>query len=144
MVDIIDGGWLWLTDGVDYLKLACVEIEHDIMVDPKIEHYFGGTHTGYDLGKKWLVVKISQIKCKSHTDFSTIIDTLMDWQAAETITLSIVRNTSNNKIELDGDNTNFPVLIAKPGLKGLKKTSPDNQDRYELGSLKFEQIGAAS
>lgn len=141
MTDIVVDGWLWLTDGVDYLKLQCKVIMWDFMLDPVISHYFGGSHFGYDLGKRWLVVKAEEILIKSHIDYSNIVDYLKDWQAAGTITLSVVRNSSNNKIELDGDNTDFTVLIKKPGFKGMEKLSPGDQDKYGIGSITFEQSG---
>ena len=144
MVDIIIDGWLWVTNGSDYLKLGTEEILWDIMVDPKIEHYYGGAHLGYDLEKKWLVLKVIGIKIKSHANYASIVSNLMAWQVAGSMILSVVRNTSNNKITFDGSNSNYPVLIKKPGLKQMQKVSPDNQDRYRIETLTFEQTGTAT
>jgi len=138
---LINNGYLKLTNSTDILLLACEKISADFKMKPKIKHQPGGNHYGYDLGIKWLEWKAESIIFDSHTDWSTCIDTLKDWQLAGTFTLSVIRDGSNNEMEFDGDNSTYTVLL-KNGLKQLRALSITQfSDKWVIGSIIFEQAG---
>lgn len=143
MANLINDGWLYLSNGTDDMKLACREIKWDILRDPDINHEVGGWNFGYDLGTKYIIVKPSGILFKTNADVSTFIDKLNEWLDLGTITLKIQRNTGGNFEALDGTNTSFPVLSPK-GASGIQKIAKENGTVYEVSKCDFEQAGAAS
>ncbi len=143
MATLIDDGWLYLTNGTNIMKLACREISYDLIRSPDISHEVGGLSYGYDLGEKYIIVKVSGILLKSNANKNTFVSTFNTWLDAGSIDLKIQRNTSVAYEALDGTNTILPVLSPK-GLSGIKKIAKENGVVYEIGKVMFEQAGALS
>ena len=143
MATLINDGWLYLSNGVDIMNLACREISWDIIRAPTISHEVGGFSYGYDLGEEWVMIKVSGIILKSNADVVTFISKFNTWQSSGPISLKIQRNSSVAYEKLDGVYTTFPVLSSK-GLSGVKKIAKENGVTYEIGKVMFEQAGVAS
>ena len=137
---IISNGWLWINDGTDWLKLFCQEIKVDFKMEPTFQHVEGSFNMGFDMGKRFLVFKARNVMLETHADFSSCIDYLKDWQAAGTFNLEVVRDTSDNKIEWDGDNTSFVVLL-KSGFRDMQKIAPEDGTVFKIGLIIFEESG---
>ena len=142
MTDHIPDGWLWLSNGSDYLKLFCEHIFWIPMYMPDIEHHEGGVNIGFDLSKFWVVIKASGVWLNTNTKYENFSSYLKTWQQANILQVEIIRDGSNNKVKLDGTNTVYPVLVVG-GLKELEKM-PGDQQKYRLGNLTLEQNGTAS
>jgi len=102
------------------------------------EHLEGGVNYSVPGGAEYLVFEAQNIHLTSHTDFSSCIDYLKDWQAAGTFTLKVIRDTSTNHAEWDGDNTSFTVVL-KSRIKGMEKMAPGDDDNWMINSLLFEE-----
>lgn len=141
MATLISNGWLELTNGVDTMLLFFKRCLAIFNFKPTIKHYSGKAHLGYSLEKQWLEWKVENIILEDHSDFSTFVDTIKDWQSDEPFTLKVKRS-SGSYIEWDGDNTSFLVLVAPPGLNQMEKKSPGDQDGpFYIRFVKFEQAG---
>lgn len=143
MATLINDGWLYLSNGVDIMNLACRNISWDIIRSPTISHEVGGLSYGYDLGEKYIMVKVSGILFGSNADAVTFTLKFNSWLDSGLINLKIQRNTSTAYEKLDGVNTIFPVLSPK-GLSGINKIAKEDGVIYEVGKVAFEQAGAAS
>lgn len=143
MATLINDGWLYLTNGIDIMRLACREISWDIIRDPTIVHEVGGLSYGYDLGTKYIMIKVSGILFGNNADVNTFNEKLNSWLDSGPIDLKIQRNTSVAYEKLDGVNTVFPVLVPK-GISGIKKIAKENGVVYEVGKVSFAQTGDAS
>ena len=142
MTDYISGGWLWLSNGTDYLKVICEQIMWTPVMSPEIEHMEGGTNFGFDLGLFYIVIKVMGIWIDSNADMVDFLSYTKSWQQANTLQVEIVRNSSNNKEKLDGTNTVFPVFMMG-GAKDWEK-KPGDQEKYRCNTITFEQSGTAS
>lgn len=142
MVDYISGGWCWLSNGSDYLKLKCEGILWTAVHLPEIEHYEGGINIGFDLSKYYIIIKLIGVWIESNADMVDFLSYTKTWQQANTLQVEIIRNSSNNKEKLDGTNTVFPVHIVG-GAKDWKKMLGD-QEKYRCESIKLEQSGTPS
>lgn len=142
MTDYIIGGWLWLSNGTDYLKVKCEMIVWTPVMKPEIEHTEGGVNYGFDLGVYYIIIKAMGLYIESNADMVDFLTYTKSWQQANTLQVEVVRNSSNNKEKLDGTNTVFPVLITE-GAKQIKKMSGD-QEKYRIERLTLEQNGTAS
>jgi hypothetical protein len=142
MATLINDGWLYLTDGSDIMKLACEQITIDEDREPDITHYTGGGHYGYDLGSRWIIIKVKNIVFKTKANRETAVEKLDSWQAAGTITLKIQASSSEAYEKIDGSNTTLPVLHYGP--KKQEKIAKGDGTVYVIGQIKFEQAGAAS
>ncbi len=141
MTVLINNGFLELSDGIDTMLLFFKVCLATFMFKPTIKHYSGDSHIGYSLSKRWLEWKIENLILENHSDFSTFVDTIKDWQAADPFTLKVKRS-AGSYIEFDGDNTSFTVMVQQPGLQQMEKKSPGSQDGpYYIKFIKFEQAG---
>lgn len=143
MATLIDQGWLYVSNGTDIMKLACVKIKWDYVRNPKITHTEGGYHMGYDLLKKWIVIKVSKILFKTYAHRKTALDTLNSWQDSGPYTLKIQRKSTGQFEEWEGSNTSLSVL-STTGFRDIEKLSNRNQEVYSFGKVIFEQTGATS
>lgn len=143
MANLINDGWLYLSNGTDDMKLACREIKWDIIRDPEIVHEIGAWNYGYDLGTKFVVLKVSGILFKTNANVNTFNEKFNEWLSSGTITLKVQRNTTGDYEKLDGTYTSFPVLSPK-GASGIQKIAKANGTIYEVGKVDFEQAGAAA
>ena len=109
---------------------------------PEIEHYEGGINIGYDLGKFFLVIKATDVWLNTNTKYEDFVSYIKSWQQANTLQVEIVRNSSNDKVKLDGTHTIYPVLITK-GLSKIEKM-PGDQQKYRINNISMEQKGSAS
>lgn len=141
MATIINEGYLELTDGTDTLLLYFKQCKWDYIRNPKNKHFAGGSHLGYDLGKKWLEWTFIDIYGTSHSNMANIILYLNNWQTNDHhFTLKIKRDGSNY-IACDGTNTSFTVNMPN-GMKQMEKIAPGTQDGpYVIKMLKLEQCG---
>lgn len=140
-VHIADGR-LWLGNGTDYLKVFCEHIFYTPVFKPEMEHYEGGISFGVDLSVFYLVIKATGIWFDTNTKFENFVSYIKTWQQANTLQVEVIRDSSDNKVKLDGTNTVFPVLVVG-GLKEFEKM-PENQQLYRMGSIILEQRGTAS
>jgi hypothetical protein len=143
MATLVDDGWLWLTDGVDTLKLACVNVTWDILRFPNIDHYEGDFHLGYDLKRKYILVKVNQIIFDTYAKRKTAINTLNTWQDSGLIDLQIQRKSTGAFEEFVGSNTTLPSLM-KYGLKNVQKVVNGDREFYIIGKVDFEQKAATT
>ena len=143
MATLINNGWLYLSNGIDIMNLACREIKWDIFRDPTISHEVGGLNYGYDLGTKYIIVSVSGILFKNNADVNTFNEKLNSWLDSGPIDLKIQRNTGGAYEKLDGVNTVLPVLSSK-GWSGIRKIAKENGVVYEVGKVAFEQSGEIS
>lgn len=139
----ISDGWLWLSNnGVDYLKVYCQHIFWTVVFIPEIEHYEGGVNIGFDLGKTYVVIKANGVWLNTNTKYENFVSYITSWQQANTLQVEVLRNSSSDKVKLDGTNTVFPALITK-GLNETEKMAGD-QEKYMISNLTLEQNGSAS
>ena len=143
MATLINDGWLYLSDGTDIMMLACREISYDIIRDPDINHDVGALSYGYDMGEKWIQIKVSGIILKTEANKNTFVDKYNSWLDSGLIYLKIQRNTGGAFDKLDGTNTRVEVLSPK-GLLGIQKIAKENGVIYEIGKVVFEQSGSLS
>lgn len=141
MVDIIDKGWAYLSNGTDYLKVYCQHILITPVFMPEVEHYEGGVNIGYDLARFWLNIKLVGVWVQSNTEYEAFVSNIKSWQQANTLRIEISRD-GTNKAKLDGTNTIFPVLVMG-GLKEMEKM-PYDQQIWKTNSITLEQNGSAS
>jgi len=142
MTDYIEGGWLWLSNGSDYLKVRCELISWTEVYGPEIEHHEGGLNFGFDLNLYYIVVKASGIWLNTNTEKNNFSTYIKSWQQANTLQIEVVRNSSNDKEKLDGTNTVFPCLVVG-GIKEFKKM-PGDQEKYRCNEITLEQSGIPS
>jgi hypothetical protein len=140
---IINEGWLVLSKGSDSMLVYFEECKVDWKTNPTSRHYSGPTHLRYTTKKQWYEFKVKNIWLTSHANFSSFIDYITDWHnnTPYTFTLKVIRNTSTDYIEWDGDNTEFVVSIKKDGLRDEEKVSPHDGSIYRIGMIIFEQCG---
>ena len=137
MTVIVNNGWLWLTDGTDYLKLRCREVTADLIMKPTFIHA-PGVNFSMDVGTWYWVFKASGVIFNSYTDYTNTLAYLQDWQASAAFTLSVLRNTSENAMAFDGTDTTYTVRL-KDGIKGIAKPGNENNTVFEIGALTFEE-----
>lgn len=141
MTTIINQGFLELTDGSNTFLVYFERLYVDLVREPTIEHIEGGVNYGYDLLKQFLKFYVQNVTLTSHSDFSSFVDYITDWQDAGTFTLKVKRD-STHYIEWDGDNTSFTVLLAYPGFQKMEKIAPGDQDTlYQIQTMIFEEAG---
>ena len=143
MATLINSGWLYLTNGIDIMKLACRGVKIDSIRDPTITHEVGGLSYGYDLGTEFYLVTVSGILFKNVTDKDTFVEKFNAWLNSGPIDLKIQRKTTGEYEKIDGVNTVLPVLSSK-GLGGIQKIAKEDGEVYEVGKTIFEQTGALS
>ena len=142
MTDHIDDGWLWISNGSDYLKVFCEHIYWFEVYNPEIEHKEGGLNFGFDLSLYYIIVKASGVWLNTNAKKNNFSAYIKSWQQANTLQIEVIRDSSDNKEKLDGTNTVFPVLVMG-GLKKFEKMRGDQQ-KYRCDSITFEQNGTAS
>ena len=142
MANLIEDGWLHLTDGSDTMKLACREIKWDTIFTPDITHFEGGVSFGYDLGVDWLTVKVSGIIFKTNAAFTIFNTKIRAWQKTG-FSLKVQRKAAGDFEPLDGTHTIFPVLLPK-GYSDATKIEHAEGETYEVGKAQFDQAGIAS
>lgn len=141
MTNHIDDGWLWITNGTDYLKVFCEHIVWNEVYKPDVEHYEGGVNFGWDLSKYYVIVKAMGVWLNTATKKDNFSSYVKTWQQANTLKIEISKD-GTNKVPLDGTNTTFPMLIVE-GLKEIEKM-PGTQQVYRIGDITFEQNGTPS
>lgn len=140
MATLINKGWLYVSNGTDIMKLACLKVTYDLIFNPTISHNLGGINYGYDLSELYAMFKVTRLIFNTEADRSTFISNIISWQQTAPFTFKIQRNTSGNYEKLDGTNTSVLVLIDK-GLKNIEKITPGDQERYVINDVLFVQAG---
>ena len=141
MTVIINDGYLWFSNNVDYLKVFCEHILYSNLVGPELEHYEGGVNLGFDLSKEWVVIKAVGVWLETNTEYVNFVSNIKSWQKANTLQVEVIRD-GTNKVKIDGVNTIYPVLMTK-GLNEIEKM-PANQEKWRIEGIIVEQNGAAS
>lgn len=142
MVLVIDEGWLVLTDGTDTFKVFFQQALVFVIFEPTIEHNPGG-HYGFNL-VEYLVIKVKNLWFNTTAKYENFMSYMRAWEGFTPFTLSIYKDTSDNKLKLDGDNTDFLVLIPSSGIQGGQKVSGGDDTVYRIDGITFEQAGASS
>lgn len=138
----ISGGWLWLHNGTDYLKIKCEGILYTLMFEPEVEHKQGGVNLGWDLATKYVIVKAVGLWIESNADQVDLLSYSTTWQQANTLKVSVQRNSSADMEKMDGTNTIFPCHIVG-GIKEVAKMLGD-QEKYRTSEITVVQTGTAS
>ena len=141
MTVIINDGYLWFSNNVDYLKVFCEHILYSNLVGPELEHYEGGVNLGFDLSKEWVVIKAVGVWLETNTEYVNFVSNIKSWQKANTLQVEVIRD-GTNKVKIDGVNTIYPVLMTK-GLNEIEKM-PANQEKWRIEGIIVEQNGSAS
>ena len=141
MTVIINDGYLWFSNNVDYLKVFCQHILYSNLVGPELEHYEGGVNLGFDLSKEWVVIKAVGVWLDTNTKYENFVSNIKSWQKANTLQVEVIRD-GTNKVKIDGSSTIYPVLMTK-GLNEIEKM-PGNQEKFLIDSIVLEQNGSAS
>ena len=141
MTVIINDGYLWFSNNVDYLKVFCQHILYSNLVGPELEHYEGGVNLGFDLSKEWVVIKAVGVWLDTNTKYENFVSNIKSWQKANTLQVEVIRD-GTNKVKIDGTNTLYPVLMTK-GLNEIEKM-PGNQEKFKIEGIIVEQNGVAS
>lgn len=139
MVDLINKGWFWLNNGVDYLKLAFIDLLFAWEWEVQFTDYAGDGHYALDLEVQRRIWKPRGIIFDSHTNYDLAVGTIRSWQSTAAFTLEVVRNTSDAKIAFDGTNTSYTVMALGP--RRVAKLAAENGDVYEIGTMTFRQAG---
>jgi len=142
MTVYITGGWFYLTNGTDSMKVKFSECKADVRMGPTIKHYEGGYNLSYDLEKLWLELKLKDIWFESYSEYETFFKYFISWHQAGTLTIGIYRDTSNNLIEFkgDGNGTTF-IMVAPVGIEQAEKISRGDEQKYVIHSLRLEEGG---
>ena len=143
MANLIDNGWLYLSNGTDDMKLACREIKWDAIRVPEIIHEVGGWSYGYDLSTDYIMVKVSGILFSSNTDVDLFNLNLREWLSSGVINLKIQRKVAGDFEKLDGTYTQIQVLAQK-GWADIQKIAMEDGEMYEIGKMVFEEAGQRS
>ncbi|MFW9872561.1 MAG: hypothetical protein ACFFG0_05610 [Candidatus Thorarchaeota archaeon] len=138
MATIINDGWLVITDGSDELRLMFEECKIDIMTNPTIKHYAGGSNTGYTTGKRWLEFKVRNIWLTSSSNFNNFSKYTLSFQDSGTFNIQIKRDSSGNYVTID-DNDDWDVMVKQNGIKDMQKISFGDQQIYQIGLLLLEE-----
>ncbi len=141
MTVIIDDGYLWFSNNVDYLKVFCQHILYSNLVGPELEHYEGGVNLGFDLSKEWVVIKAVGVWLDTNTKYENFVSNIKSWQKANTLQVEVIRD-GTNKVKIDGSSTIYPVLMTK-GLNEIEKM-PANQEKWRIEGIILELNGTPS
>lgn len=131
---------MWLDDGTDYMKVKTQKISCDWAFAPTIEHLVGKAHYYYDLQERFLEWKAKNLMFDSHADFSTFLTNIESWHDNSELYLSVVRDSSDNKVSYDGTNTRWQVALAK-GLSGLELLGAQDITNFKIKSITFHEVG---
>ncbi len=138
---IINQGWLTVADDstpTNSMKVYFERATVDFIFEPIIKHYPSNAHYGYNPSKEWLVFNIRNIILTSHSNFSSFVDYIKDWNNASSIYIRLQYDTTPNYIEWDGDSTFFEVLLLR--LTGMHQVS-SSKELFIIERAIFEQVG---
>jgi hypothetical protein len=142
MVNLIEDGWLYLSNGTDVLELACKKIQWDEIRDPNFNHQPGFNFV-YDLDVDYFIVKVTNVYFNTTAKYELAVATLNAWQKAGIYNLKIQRNVAGAYLKLDGIYTQIQVMMNK-GLSNMEKISPEDGEVYTIGKITFEEGGVRS
>lgn len=138
-------GWLYLTDGVDIMKIQYKGLTAQWhWKDVKIKHYLSssrtGSHYSYWFGAVYWKFKFEELWFDNYTHYQSFMQYIWDWQRNDGgFTLKVYKDSSNNFWAFDYTNTEYTVMLSK-GLPQITKKPADNQI-YVLREVEFEQSG---
>lgn len=141
MATLIDDGWLYLSNGSDTMKIACIEISYDHIRDGEANHYEGGINFGYDMNLNYFMIKVSGMVFKTKAAVEIFKDKFNSWLTSAPITLRIQDNTAPTYEKFDGTNTTLTVISPK-GYSGYKKIAHENGTVWVIDKCGFEEAGA--
>ena len=143
MANLIEDGWLILSNGTDTLELACREIKWDVILNPTLDHYEGKFSLGYDLSIEFFIFQVSGILFDTNAKYKIFAAKILDWQHTSPFTLKIQRTLAGAFEYPDGTYITYTVLLQK-GFAGAQKISKGDQEYYEIGKVIFEEAGVRS
>lgn len=141
MATIIDKGWLWLTNGVDTLKLAAEQVFWDEVRDPQISHYPGFSF-GYDQDTNYYLFTVKRLYFDSHSSYDNFKTYVNTWQVAAPFTLKIQRASTGEFESPDGTYEEYQVLHL--GMKKCYKVVNGDEEFYVVENMQFEEAGVRS
>jgi len=141
MTDHINDGWLYFTNGTDYLKVFCQKISWSPVYEPTTQNLAGGVNIGFDMGTFYLKISAQKIWLNTNTKYENFMTYTKSWQQADSLKIEVSRN-GTNKIKLDGTHTTFPCHIMGD-MRNIQKM-PGNQDVYFIEGVNLIQTGTAS
>jgi len=140
MAILITGGWLYLTNAVDIMKVRTKRIViSDNHLDPFIEHFAGGYNMGFWLGERQIIVKGLDLMFLSQADAEKFIEKLNAWDYAGAYTLKIQVSATPTYFKIDGINDSISVLSY--GTKEAEKVERGAGTKYKIAMVKFENAG---
>lgn len=140
MTILISGGWLYLDNLTDQMKVRTKRIViDDNHLEPQIDHYAGGSHMGFWLGERQIIVKGLDLMFLTQATAEKFIEKLNAWDYAGAYTLKIIVSATPTYFKIDGVNESIEVLSY--GAKEVEKVERGAGTNYKIAMVKFEQAG---
>lgn len=140
MAILIDGGWLYLTNAVDIMRVRTKRIIiDDIHLDPFMEHFAGGYNMGFWLGERQIIVKALDLMFLTQATVEKFIEKLNAWDYAGAYTLGIIVSATPTYFKIDGVNESISVLSHGP--REVEKVEKGAGTNYKIKMVKFENAG---
>jgi len=140
MTVLIDGGWLYLDNLTDQMKVRAKRIViTDNHLDPYIEHLPGNIHIGFWLGERKIIVKALDLGFLTQANAEEFIEKLNAWDYAGAYTLKIQVSATPTYFKIDGVNDSIEVLSYGP--TEAEKAERGAGTHYKIAMVKFEQAG---
>lgn len=140
MADIINDGWLYLSDGTDNLKLAAARITWKRVLDSDFTSTEGGFNFGYALGVDYYIWKVGSIYFDTYAKSKDFEAYITEWHKAGTLTMQVRRNTGGDFEAFDKTNTTYKVLLVG-GYDGCEKLVAENGTFYVCSKLVLRESG---
>jgi len=140
MAILISGGWLYLDNSTDQMKVRTKRIViDDIHLDPFIEHFAGGYNMGFWLGERQIIVKALDLMFLTQATAEKFIEKLNAWDYAGVYTLKIIVSATPTYFKIDGVNDSISVLSH--GAQKVEKVEKGAGTTYKIAMVKFEEAG---
>jgi len=144
MTVIINDGWLYLSNGVDELKLFVETFRYEYIVKGKTSHYTGGYNLYIPVVKEYLMAQAEGIWLNSLAKVENYSKYLKTWIKAGTFNLKFQYESGGSYLELDGDNETFPVTVKNGKTGNIEKRANGDQTFFRVDKVMFEGAGTPS
>lgn len=140
MTVLIDGGWLYLDNSTDQMKVRAKRIViDDIHLDPFIDHLAGNYNIGFWLGERQIIVKGLDLAFLTQATAEKFVEKLNEWDYAGAYALKVQVSATPTYFKIDGVNESINVLSH--GAKEIEKSEKGAGTHYKIAMVKFEQAG---
>jgi len=140
MTILITGGWLYLDNSTDQMKVRTKRIViDDNHLEPFIEHFAGGYSMGFWLGERQIIVKAMDLQFLTQATAEKFIEKLNEWDYAGVYTLKIIVSATPTYFKINGVNESIQVLSH--GAKEIEKSERGAGTHYRIAMVKFENAG---